>query len=160
MDRNRLIGAENRLPWHLPADLRHFKQVTMGKPVLMGRKTFKSLGRPLPGRHNIIITREPGFVAEGCTVVHSVDEALAAGSRNPEVMVIGGASFYAQLLPRCQRMYFTLVDGEFEGDTFFPTYDVTHWREVERRNFEADEENPFRYSFVVLERVGPQASDL
>lgn len=154
MDRRRLIGVENRLPWHLPADLRHFKQVTMGKPILMGRKTFGSLGRPLPGRHNIIVTREPGFVADGCTVVRSVDEALAAGSRHPEVMVIGGASFYAQLLPRTQRMYFTLVDGEFEGDTFFPRYDPTQWREIERRDFDADEENPYPYSFVVLAREG------
>ncbi len=153
MDRNRLIGAENRLPWHLPADLQHFKALTMGKPIIMGRRTFESLGRPLPGRHNIVITRDSAFGAEACTVVHSVEQALAAASRHPEAMVIGGAALYGQLLGRAERLYLTLVDGEFEGDVFFPALAADEWREIERQNRDADVRNPYAFSFVVLERV-------
>ncbi len=153
MDRRRLIGVENRLPWYLPADLRHFKRVTMGKPILMGRKTYESIGRPLPGRHNIVVTRDRAFSAEGCTVVPSVDKALAAAGPSPELVVVGGASFYAQLIHSAERMYLTLIDAEFEGDTFFPTYQSTDWREVSRDDFQPDEENIYPYSFVVLERV-------
>ena len=153
MDRNRLIGAENRLPWHLPADLQHFKALTMGKPIIMGRRTFESLGRPLPGRHNIVVTRDATYSAEGCTVVYSVDQALAAASRHPEAMVIGGAALYGQLMAHAQRIYLTLVDGEFEGDVFFPAVAQDEWREVEREDRKADERNPHPYSFVVLERT-------
>jgi len=153
MDRNRVIGTDNRLPWHLPADLRHFKQVTMGKPILMGRATYESIGRPLPGRHNIVVTRDQGFPAEGCTVVHSLDQALAAGRPYPELVVIGGSSFYAQLMPVVRRMYLTLIDAEFEGDTFFPAYQPADWRETARSDFAPDGANPYSYSFVVLERA-------
>ena len=153
MDRNRLIGAENRLPWHLPADLQHFKALTMGKPIIMGRRTFESLGRPLPGRHNIVVTRDSTYFAEGCTVVSSVDQALAAASRHSEAMVIGGAALYGQLVARAQRIYLTLVDGEFEGDVFFPALAADEWRELERESIEPDERNPYPYSFVVMERV-------
>lgn len=153
MDRNRLIGTENRLPWHLPADLQHFKAMTMGKPIIMGRRTFESLGRPLPGRQNIVVTRDSAFLAEGCTVVHSVEQALAAASRHPEAMVIGGAALYGQLMARAQRIYLTLVDGEFEGDVFFPAFAAGEWREVEREGRKPDERNAYAYSFVVLERV-------
>ncbi len=152
MDRNRLIGVENRLPWRLPADLAHFKRVTMGKPVIMGRHTFESLGRPLPGRLNIVVSRDPGFTAGGCTVVHSLEEALAVASRHEEIMVIGGASFYAQTLPRARRLYLTLIEGEFEGDTFFPVLDPRDWQETNRVDHAPDERNPYPYSFVVLER--------
>jgi dihydrofolate reductase len=152
MDRNRLIGNEGRLPWHLPADLAHFKRVTLGKPVLMGRRTFESIGRPLPGRHNIVVTTVPSFRALGCTVVHSVEEGIAAAGIAGELMVIGGAAIYAQCLPRADRMYLTLVDAPFEGDVFFPAYDPGEWREVERQDFAGDERNPYRYSFVTLER--------
>jgi dihydrofolate reductase len=154
MDRNRLIGAENRLPWYLPADLRHFKQVTMGKPILMGRRTFASIGRALPGRHNIVVTRKRGFAAPGCTVVHSVDQGLAAAGRSPELVVIGGAAFYTQLMPSAGRMYLTLIDASFQGDTFFLAYRQEDWKEVSRSDFQPDAENPYGYSFVVLERVG------
>ncbi len=153
MDKNRLIGAENRLPWHLPADLQHFKVLTMGKPIIMGRRTFESIGRPLPGRHNIVVTSDSTFGAEGCTVVHSVDQALAAASRHPEAMVIGGAALYGQLLARAERMYFTLVEGKFEGDVYFPAWSTREWLEVQRQDRLPDERNPYRYSFVVLERV-------
>ena len=153
IDRNRLIGVENRLPWRLPADLRHFKRVTMGKPILIGRKTYESIGRPLPGRHNIVVTRDRDFSVEGCTVVSSIERTLAAAGPYPELVVIGGASFYGQLMPVAQRIYLTLIDAEFEGDTFFPVYQPTEWKEVSRDDFQPDEENPYPYSFVVLERV-------
>ncbi len=153
MDRNRLIGAENRLPWHIPADLQHFKALTMGKPIIMGRRTFESVGRPLPGRHNIVVTSDSAFGAEGCTVVHSVDQALAAASRHPEAMVIGGAALYGQLLARAQRMYLTLVDGAFEGDVYFPIWPTREWCEVQRQDYQPDQRNPYPFSFVVLERV-------
>lgn len=149
---NRVIGHENRLPWHLPADLKHFKQITMGKPILMGRKTFESIGRPLPGRTNIVITRDESYTAEGCVVVHSIEAALKAAD-SEEVMVIGGAEFYQQALPHADTLYLTLVEGEFEGDTFFPELDDEEWREVERSGFDADEKNPHAYSFVRLDRV-------
>ena len=157
MDRQRLIGVENRLPWYLPADLRHFRRVTMGKPILMGRKTYESIGRPLPGRHSIVVTRDKDFSAQGCTVVPSIEKALAAGGPYPELVVVGGASFYAQLMHRAQRMYLTLIDAEFQGDTYFPVYQAADWREVSRNDFQADEENAYPYSFVTLERLHPTA---
>jgi dihydrofolate reductase len=159
MDRNRLIGVDGRLPWHLPADLAHFKRVTVGKPVLMGRRTFESIGRPLPERHNIVVTRDRDFLAPGCTVVHSVEEGLAAVGLAGEVMVIGGALLYAQCLARARRMHLTLVDAAFEGDVFFPHYERSEWREVDRQDHRPDERNPYPYSFVTLERVGEGVGD-
>jgi dihydrofolate reductase len=149
----RVIGNQNRLPWHLPADLQHFKQVTMGKPIVMGRKTFESIGRPLPGRTNIVITRNENYSAEGCKVVHSMEAAMQAAAGSEEVMVIGGAEFYRQALPHAGTLYLTCVDGDFEGDAFFPELDDREWREVERTDFKPDEKNPHAYSFVRLERV-------
>ena len=153
MDRNRLIGAGNRLPWHLPADLKHFRAVTMGKPIIMGRKTFESLGRPLPGRHNIVVSRDSAFSADGCTVARTVEEALSAAEPSIEAMVIGGAKLYAEFMNQAHRMYLTLIDGEFEGDTLFPAYDENDWREVAREDLEPDDKNPYPYSFVILERL-------
>jgi dihydrofolate reductase len=150
---NRVIGHDNRLPWHLPADLKHFKATTMGKPIIMGRKTWESIGRPLPGRTNIVVTRDPRYTADGCVVVHSVDAALQACSADEEVMVIGGAEFYRQVLPRASTLYLTLVHDAFEGDAFFPELDSHEWREVEREDFDADADNPHAYSFIRLERV-------
>jgi len=158
MDRNRLIGRGNALPWHLPADLAHFKAVTMGKAIIMGRKTYESIGRPLPGRHNIIISRNPVFSAPGCTVVASVEAALAAAGEVDEVMVIGGAQLYAELLPRAQRIYLTRIEAEFDGDAWFPSLDAASWQEVACSTQAADERNPFRYSFVTLERRTGMAS--
>lgn len=154
MARNGVIGRDNQLPWRLPADLRHFKTVTMGKPIIMGRKTYDSIGRPLPGRTNIVVTRDPAYQAEGCLVVHSIEEALAAAGDAAEVMVIGGAEFYRQLLPRADRIYLTRIDAEFEGDTWFPELDPARWQERSREDHAPDADNPYPYSFVVLESVG------
>lgn len=153
MATNRVIGLDNRLPWHLPADLQHFKAITMGKPILMGRKTWESIGRPLPGRTNIVITRDNAYQAEGCVVVHDIPAALAAASGHDEVMVIGGAEFYRQVLPQADTLYLTCVDGDFEGDTFFPELADDDWREVACEAHAADEKNPHAYRFITLERV-------
>ena len=153
MTENRVIGRDNRLPWRLPADLRHFKQLTLGKPVLMGRRTHQSIGRPLPDRTNIVVTRDRDYTAPGCIVAHSLDSALEAAAGCAEVMVIGGTELYRQLLPRAARIYLTLVHAEFEGDAFFPALEAGDWREVERTDRPADERNCCPYSFVRLERV-------
>lgn len=153
MARNRVIGRDNRLPWHLPADLRHFKALTWGKPVLMGRRTCASIGKPLPGRTNIVVSRDPGFRAPGVTVVRSIDEGLAAAADAPELMVIGGASLYRALLPKAGRIYLTVIAADFEGDTWFPELPEGQWREVEREEHAPDEKNPYPYCFLRLERV-------
>ncbi|HEY9198443.1 MAG TPA: type 3 dihydrofolate reductase [Gammaproteobacteria bacterium] len=153
MDRNRLIGRGNALPWRLPADLRHFKAVTMGKPILMGRKTYESIGRPLPGRHNIVISRNPAFSAPGCTSAASLEAALAAAGEAAEVMVIGGAQLYAEALPRAQRIYLTRIDAGFDGDAWFPPLEADVWRECQRAEHAPDDDNPYPYTFLVLERI-------
>jgi dihydrofolate reductase len=150
---NRVIGRDNRLPWHLPADLRHFRQVTVGKPVLMGRKTHESIGRPLPERTNIVVTRDRSYEAPGCVVVHSIESAIEAAGGHEEVMLIGGTDLYRQLLPKADRIYMTLVHAAFEGDARFPELDEREWREVERMDCAPDEKNPWPYSFIRLERV-------
>lgn len=152
MSENRVIGKDNKMPWHLPADLRHFKRITWNKPILLGRKTWKSIGRALPGRTNVVITRDVDFQAEGCLVVNSIEAALAAVSNDNEIFIIGGATLYAQMLPRIERLYMTLIHAQFEGDTFFPEIDLAEWREVSRENFDPDEENPYSYSFITLDR--------
>ena len=152
MGRNRVIGINNTLPWRLPADLKHFKQITMGKPVLMGRKTYESIGKPLPGRTNIIVSGDRDYQVPGCIVVHSINAALTAAAGHEEIMVIGGASFYQQLLPRADRLYLTLIDENFTGDAWFPEYTPAKWREVERQDFAANEANPYNHSFVAMER--------
>jgi len=153
MDANGVIGRDNELPWHLPADLQHFKKTTMGKPILMGRKTWESIGRPLPGRTNIVITRDSDYQADGCVVVNSIDAAMAAAAEQDEVMVIGGAEFYRQVLPRADTLYLTRIHASFDGDTVFPELNAADWREVERSDQSADEKNPHDYSFIRLERV-------
>jgi len=152
MASNRVIGINNTLPWHLPADFKHFKAITMGKPILMGRKTYESIGRPLPGRTNIIITHNPSYVAEGCYVVNSIEQALTLTEDDAEVMVIGGASFYQQTLAIAQRIYLTVIHHDFEGDAHFVKYDESIWREVERDDYQPDEKNRYPYSFLTLER--------
>ena len=152
MDRNRVIGAAGRLPWRLPADLGRFKSITMGKPIVMGRKTHESIGRVLPGRENIILTRDPGYRREGCTVLHGLDELARHCATAGEVVIIGGAELYRQALDQARRIYLTEIDAEFEGDTFFPPFDRREWREAGRRDFTADEANPHPYSVVTLER--------
>ncbi len=152
-DENNLIGLNNRLPWHLPADMKHFKQITMGKPVLMGRKTMESVGRPLPGRRSIVLTRQPGFAAQGCEVAAGLDQALLLAEGVEEIMVIGGAEVYAQALSRASRIYLTRVHSRFEGDTHFPELNPASWREISREPHEPDDKNLWPYSFIVLERI-------
>lgn len=153
MGENRVIGDENNnMPWHLPADLQHFKRVTMGKPIIMGRKTFESIGRPLPGRQNIVITRDTGFQAEGCDVVNSPEAALATAGDVDEVMVTGGAQIYALFLAQADKLYLTFIEGEFEGVAFFPAWDDENWVEASSEQCEPDEKNPHRYRFVELVR--------
>lgn len=156
---NRVIGIGNKLPWYLPEDLKYFKRITQGKPIIMGRKTFESIGRPLPGRANIVITRDQQWQAEGVRVVHGLDEAIelagdiALIDGVEEALVIGGAEIYAQALPRVDRLYLTEVHTELEGDAWFPELDRAHWQEMLREDFPAQEPNPYDYSFVVLDRV-------
>jgi dihydrofolate reductase len=154
MSENRVIGDDNQLPWHLPADLKHFKNLTSGHPILMGRKTYESIGRPLPNRTNIIISRNTDFEAQGCTVVKDIDEAIACAKKqnSEEIFIIGGAEVYKQLLPAIDRIYLTIVHEDFEGDAFFPELDMKEWKESERVRHEADEINEFAYSFIVLDR--------
>ena len=153
MDRSRLIGEGDRLPWRLPADLRRFKKITMGKPVVMGRRTHDSIGRPLPGRRNLVLSRNPRYRAEGCEVVADLASALEICNEADEVMIIGGAQIYAQALPLTGRMHLTLIDAVFSGDTWFPDYDEREWREAFREDHAAGEESPFAFSFVDLERI-------
>lgn len=147
-----MIGANGALPWHLSADLRHFRSITMGKPIVMGRKTHEAIGRPLPGRTNIVVTRDDEFKARGCIVVHSLEEALAEAGQVEEVMIIGGAELYQQVLNRAHRIYLTEVHAEVGGDVVFPPYDASEWQEVHRAVFPRDDRDPYAYSFVVLER--------
>lgn len=154
MDEERLIGRDNALPWKLPADMQWFRRHTLGKPIIMGRKTFDSFGgRPLPQRHNIVVTRDEHYRAEGATVVHSIDEALRQAGAVEEVMIIGGASFYEQMLPRADRLYVTLVHGRFEGDAWFPAYDEQAWQAIEREEHARDEKNDHACSFVIYQRA-------
>lgn len=148
MDKNRLIGKNNALPWHLPADLAFFKKTTMGKPIIMGRRTFESIGKPLPGRQNIVITSNPDWFAEGCDVADGIDAALEQAGSAPEVMLIGGASLYEQTINQADRLYLTLIDHAFEGDTWFPEIDLRQWVEVEAISVDSNDETPFRFSFV------------
>ena len=151
--RNRVIGAGNALPWRLPDDLAHFKRLTLGKPVLMGRKAWESLGRPLPGRDNLVITRNPGYHAAGARVFASLDTALAACSDAPEIMLIGGAELYAQTLPICDRLYLTEVDAAPDGDAFFPALDPADWRETAAEPHPADARHAHAFTWRTLERV-------
>ena len=154
MAQDRVIGLDNQMPWHLPAGLAHFKRVTLGKPVLMGRKTFESIGRPLPGRRNLVISRNPDYRADGVEVIDSVEAALAllADSDVAELMVIGGGHLYGQLLPRADRLYLTRIDLVVAGDTRFPAFDDEQWRLVESEAHPADEKNPHPYRFETWQR--------
>ena len=150
--KNRVIGHQNKMPWHLPAELQYFKRITMGHPIIMGRKTFQSIGRPLPGRQNIVVSRNTGFTATGVEVVHSIDEAIAL-TAGEDAFVIGGATLYIEALPRANKLYVTEVDATPEGDTFFPLLNAHEWRETSREHREKDEKNIFAVDYVVLDRV-------
>jgi dihydrofolate reductase len=151
MARNRAIGLNGQLPWHLPRELRHFKETTMGRPIVMGRRTWQSIGRALPGRQNLVITRDPEFRAPECDIVHSLDEAIerAAGG---EVMIIGGGQLYRESLPHADRMILTLVDCEPAADTWFPEWADSAWHRASVRAERADEQNPFDYRVIELTR--------
>ena len=151
MARNRVIGINNTLPWHLSADLKHFKALTMGHCIVMGRKTYESIGKPLPGRTSIIVTRQPGYQVPGAIVTGSVDEALQACSGHAESFVIGGAELYRQTLGHCQRMCLTEIQQDFNGDTFFPEFSRDQWRETSREKHRLDDASQMEYHFVVLE---------
>jgi dihydrofolate reductase len=152
MDQNRVIGNNDSLPWHISADLKNFKKITMGKPIVMGRKTHESIGRPLPGRENIIITRDKTYQAEGCTVLNNIDEIFEHCKDVEEVMITGGSEIYKHTLDQAIRLYLTEVHTEVEGDTFFPEFNQSEWNEISREAFKADEKNDFDYSFILLER--------
>jgi dihydrofolate reductase len=156
MTKNRLIGADNGLPWRLPDDMQWFVQQTMGKPVIMGRKTYESVPakfRPLKGRHNIVLTRDPTYKAPGATVVHSVEAALVAAGESEEIIIGGGANLYAQLLPQTTRLYLTFIEAELEGDAYFPEIEWSAWRETFRQYHPADERHNFAFTWLVLERT-------
>jgi len=158
LSENHVIGRNNKLPWYLPNDLKYFKQVTMGKPIVMGRKTYESIGKPLPGRVNIVVTRNKDWSAEGVRVVHSLENAfeLAASiaeiDGQDEVMIIGGDQIYKSALPMVDRMYLTEVHAQVDGDAFFPEFDRDAWQELGREDYQASEPNPYDYSFVVYDR--------
>ncbi|MFT5278100.1 MAG: dihydrofolate reductase [Granulosicoccus sp.] len=154
MAENRVIGADNDMPWHLPADLKHFKAVTMGKPVIMGRKTYESIGKALPGRPNIVITTNPNYLLNDATVVTSIHAAMKEASAFDEVMIIGGGSVYQSMLEQAQRLYLTFIDLSIAGDTQFPDYESKgQWKEVSREEHQKDDKNPHDYTFVTLERA-------
>jgi len=149
---NMVIGNKNSLPWNLPADLEYFKKNTLGKPVIMGDKTFESIGKVLPGRKNIILSFNKDYKVEGCITVVSIEEALKEVGEDEEVMIAGGASIYKQFLPLANRLYLTFIHHNFNGDTYFPKFDINEWKEVKRIDNKPDEKNIYPYSFVVLER--------
>jgi dihydrofolate reductase len=148
MAKNRVIGKDNAMPWHLPADLKHFKAVTLGKPIIMGRKTFESIGRPLPGRQNIVISRNANYQCEGCDTVTSIEAALELVKQHDEVMLIGGGFLYNQVLPMANKLYLTFIDLEVDGDTFFPAFEQLNLTELKRESFKADDKNPHDCEFV------------
>lgn len=153
MASNRAIGLNGQMPWHLSADLKRFKQITMGSPIMMGRKTFEAIGKPLPGRSNIVISRNADYQPAGCIVFTDIASALEHCSDQPEVFVIGGATLYEALLPIADFLYLTQIDKDFAGDTFFPKFDGERWREVERQDVEHDQTVDFSYSFLKLENL-------
>lgn len=150
---NRIIGKDNDMPWHLPADLAYFKQTTLGKPIIMGRKTYDSIGRPLPGRKNIVISRDTSLTIEGVEVVQSVEQALALVQDVEEIMVIGGGAIYAHCMPKADRLYITHIDADIDGDTQFPAYDLAHdWQQLSTELRTADERNAYDLRFNVYQR--------
>ena len=152
MASNRVIGFNNQIPWHLSADLKKFKQITMGSPILMGRRTYESIGRPLPGRKNIIISRNPDYKQDGCLVFDGLDKAIDACQGEDELFIIGGSSFYETMLSHASVLYLTQIHRDFEGDTFFPCIDKNEWNEISRVDINDDPSVDFQYSFIKLER--------
>jgi len=153
MTPNRVIGKNNQLPWHMPADLAYFKKITSGKPILMGRKTYQSIGRLLPGRKNIIITRDKNFKVDGAEIFYDLNTALKNVENYPEICVIGGSEIFAQVISQADVLYLSYIYADISGDSYFPEFDQNLFQEVSRENHKADENNPYDYSFVVLKRI-------
>lgn len=156
MSANRVIGQDNHLPWRLPGDLQRVKKLTWGKALIMGRKTYESIGRPLPGRLNIILTHQADFQAEGCVVVQTAEDAIAAAHQyapQEEIIIFGGAMLYQLFLPQATRLYLTILDEPFTGDTFFPEFAPTDWQLIHQERFPTDDKNPHTYTFNILERI-------
>lgn len=158
MSENRVIGVNNQLPWHLPEDLKYFKRITMGHPIIMGRKTYESIGRPLPGRTSIVVTRQLNWSAPGVIAASGIEDAVqkaeaqAATDGINEIFLIGGEELFRQALHKVDRLYLTQVHARIEGDAYFPEFHRNHWREVERVDYSSDQNNPYAYSFIVLNR--------
>ncbi|WP_261134109.1 dihydrofolate reductase [Bacillus sp. Marseille-Q3570] len=150
MGKNRVMGKDNDLPWHLPEDLKWFKRVSSGHTIIMGRKTYESIGKPLPNRKNVIVTNDKNYEAEGCVVTHSLDEALRQDGE--ELIVIGGAEIFKQVLEKASRIYLTYIDEEFEGDTYFPELDESKWKLKSKEKGIKDEKNPYDYYFMIYDR--------
>lgn len=152
MSENRVIGKENKIPWYLPADFKHFKTITLGHPIIMGRKTFESIGKPLANRTNIIITRDKNYKADGCTIVNSLEDALmlATSIDQEEVFIIGGAEIYKQAMDNLDCVYLTIVHANIDGDTFLPELPSGEWKEIEKEVHRRDEKNMYDYSFLTL----------
>ena len=148
MAKNRIIGKDNQMPWHLPADLGHFKAVTLGKPIIMGRKTYESIGRPLPGRTNIVMSRNKDYKLEGCETVTSLEDAIKLVQDVDEIMIIGGGFLYTQCIPQADKLYLTFIDLDVEGDTQFPPFEDLNLTELKREKHLKDEKNPYDYEFV------------
>ena len=148
MANNRVIGKDNDMPWHLPADLQHFRKVTTGKPIIMGRKTYESIGRPLPKRHNIIISRNSDYKVEGCDVVGSLDEAVKLAGDVEEIFIIGGGFLYNQTIDSADKLYLTFIDLEVDGDTFFPVFEHLNTKKIASEQHQKDDNNPYDYVFT------------
>lgn len=152
MAKNRTIGLDNTLPWRIPADLKHFKKLTMGHHMIMGRKTFESIGKPLPGRSTVVVSRDRDLKIDGCTVVHSLPEAIATCARDPQIFVVGGADIYAQTLELADTLFITEIQQDVVGDAQFPEFDRTKWQEVSREQHSQQEPQPLEYHFVTYRR--------
>ncbi len=150
--KNKVIGLGENLPWDIPSDMAWFKKNTMGKPVIMGQKTFESIGKPLAGRKNIILTFDKNYFPKGCEVAYSIDHALEKAKKAEEVMIAGGASIYKQFLPLADYLYLTIIDHDFEGDVYFPDFDYNEWEEIERIENKVSENNPYKHTFLKLKR--------
>lgn len=149
MDKNRVIGHNNQLPWHLPNDLKFFKKITLNKKILMGRKTFLSIGRPLPKRHNIVLTRQPDFYASGIEIQHNLQNSL---DKNEEIIIIGGQEIFEQTIIYAKRLYITLIDAEVIGDSYFPEY-KNNFKIIQQENHQSDDKHKYNYSFLILDRI-------
>lgn len=148
MAKNRIIGKDNKMPWHLPADLKHFKAVTMANPIVMGRKTYESIGRPLPGRQNVIISRNPDYKVDGCDVVNSIETVIEQLSGHEEIMIIGGGFLYSQMIDQADKLYLTFIDLEIDGDTRFPEFEYLDLKETANEYHSSDDKNPHNYRFI------------